>query len=47
MISPFECGMGLNISGDFPFSFQFFVIAVLFLIFDVEISLLMPFSIEK
>ncbi len=44
--SPFECGLNFNLSINSPFSFQFFVIAVLFLIFDVEISLVVPFSLE-
>jgi len=44
---PFECG--LNAKSDIvrTFSFHFFLIAVLFLIFDVEISLLVPFIMER
>jgi len=30
-----------------PFSFQFFLIAILFLIFDVEISIILSYPIEK
>jgi len=43
----FECGFRTINPSHVPFSFQFFLIAILFLIFDVEISIILSYPIEK
>nr|AWV84335.1 NADH dehydrogenase subunit 3 [Chonosia atrodorsalis] len=41
-LSPFECGFDPISSPRIPFSSHFFLIAVIFLIFDVELVVIMP-----
>nr|YP_009110426.1 NADH dehydrogenase subunit 3 [Tetragnatha maxillosa]AIX11770.1 NADH dehydrogenase subunit 3 [Tetragnatha maxillosa] len=43
-MSVYECGFEGGVSSRVMFSYQFFLISILFLVFDVEVVLLIPFT---
>ena len=44
-IRPFECGFSVGDHARLPLSMRFFLIALIFLVFDVELILLFPYLV--
>lgn len=45
-LSSFECGFNTKDQGLLPFRFRFYLLANIFLVFDVELILLFPFILK-
>nr|QTT57971.1 NADH dehydrogenase subunit 3 [Plectrocnemia sp. 1 YW-2021a] len=44
-LSPFECGFNNFTKYQYPFSLNFYLMTILFLMFDIEITIILPFFI--
>lgn len=44
-MTPFECGFSPIKKSRVPFSLRFFIITLIFLIFDIEVSLVLPIGL--
>lgn len=42
----FECGIEIKGNARFPFSVQYFIIAILFVLFDVEVIFFYPYAVN-
>lgn len=43
---PYECGLPSEVQKNFRFGISFYLVAILFLIFDLEVVLLYPVAVE-
>jgi NADH-quinone oxidoreductase subunit A len=45
-LTPYECGLPSEVSRSFRFGISFYLIAMLFLLFDIEVIFLYPIAVE-
>merc|ERR1711956_150077 len=45
-MSPFECGFTPKYNSRLPFSIRFFLVSIIFLVFDVELVLIFPYILS-
>jgi NADH-quinone oxidoreductase subunit A len=45
-VDPYECGLPSEVRENFRFGISFYLIAMLFIIFDIEVILLFPVAIQ-
>ena len=45
-VTPYECGLPSEVRGNFRFGISFYLIAMLFILFDIEVVFLYPVAIQ-
>ena len=45
-ISPYECGLPSEVQRGFRFGISFYLVAMLFILFDIEVIFLFPVAVE-
>jgi NADH-quinone oxidoreductase subunit A len=45
-LSPYECGLPSEVSRSFRFGISFYLIAMLFILFDIEVIFLYPIAVQ-
>jgi len=43
---PYECGLPSEVTGNFRFGISFYLIAMLFILFDIEVVFLYPVAVQ-
>ncbi|MDQ6835698.1 MAG: NADH-quinone oxidoreductase subunit A [Actinomycetota bacterium] len=44
--APYECGLPSEVKGGFRFGISFYLIAMLFILFDIEVIFIYPIAVE-
>lgn len=45
-LTPYECGLPSEVRGNFRFGISFYLIAMLFILFDIEVIFLYPIAVQ-